>query len=212
MTATLAWRAAPILLCFAALAQAHPAPEAEDHDPKTNPRPWVRPVDKPGFHLGFPAASVTPMLSSKDTGGAMSGAVEMIEKDYYGPAHVHYETDEVLILVEGSLYARVQGEDMTLTPGQWLSIPAGNVHAFRATGEPAKMLVMHLPGDEPPTGPGEGECDRSKFSAADRVDPEVMSRWYHNCLPDFFMVEDHGMPFEPPAKPPMEAPGAGAEP
>lgn len=173
---------------------------ADEYDPRTNPRPWVRPLDKPGFHLGFPAASVTPMLSSQDTGGLMSGALEHIEKDYYGPAHVHYETHEALVLTEGSLYVRIQGKDMTLTTGQWLYIPAGNVHSFRATGAPAQMIVMHLPGDELPTGPGEGDCDRSKFSKEDQSNPEVMIPWYHNCLPDFYMVPEGGMPFEAPPK------------
>ena len=59
------------------------------YDPKTNPQPWVRPLDRQGFHLGFPLATVTMMLTPKDTNGLLEGGVEHIETDYYGPAHVH---------------------------------------------------------------------------------------------------------------------------
>ena len=109
------------------------------YEPPIEVRPWVRPLDRPHFHLGFPAASVTPMLSGEDTGGAFTGSVEHIEDDYYGPPHVHYTKAETIIMIEGSARLRVSGTDFTLTEGQWLHIPAGNVHGFELDREPGQV-------------------------------------------------------------------------
>ena len=37
--------------------------DGTEYDPRTNPQPWVRPLDRMGVHLGFPLATVTRMLS-----------------------------------------------------------------------------------------------------------------------------------------------------
>ena len=79
-----------------------PASLAEDsHAAEQGSRPWVRPIDRPGFHLGFPLATVIPMLSPKDTGGVFAASLEHIETNYYGPAHVHELSDETIIITAG---------------------------------------------------------------------------------------------------------------
>jgi quercetin dioxygenase-like cupin family protein len=170
---------------------------AEDYDPKINPQPPVRPIDKKGFHLGFPKAHVTPMLSGEDTSGAFNGAVEHVHKDYYGPPHVHYEKSETIIVTGGIALLRVAGTDYTLTEGQWLHIPAGNVHSFRSNGAEAKWVILQHPGrtmsSQKKPSP---ECDRSSFSEEMNKDPAVMSTWYHICVPDFYMVPEAGLPYE----------------
>ena len=169
---------------------------AQEHDPRANPRPPIRPMDMNGFHLGFPDAYVIPMLSPEDTNGEFAGWVEHIQEDYYGPPHVHYLKSETVIVTDGIIHMRVAGKDYTLTEGQWLYIPPGNVHAFRSSAVTAKFIAIQTPGvaDEPP--PDTQECDRSSFTPEENRDPEIISDWYHNCAYDFYMVPEHGLPFE----------------
>ena len=165
------------------------------YKPPFEVRPWVRPLDRPHFHLGFPAASVIPMLSAADTDGAFTGAVEHIETDYYGPPHKHLTKAETIIVIDGSIRMRVSGTDFTLTQGQWLYIPAGNVHSFDSTGSPAKMIILQSPGSSKLVeSDGSDDCDRSDFTPAMSSDPTIMSDWYHRCAYDFYMVPEAGLP------------------
>ena len=181
----------------------------EDHDPEKNPRSWIRPLDRQGFHLGFPLATVIPMLTAKDTDGVFEGSIEHIEAGYYGPAHVHEKSDETLIMTEGSVYMRLNDQDITLTKGEWLHVPAGTVHSFKATGSPAKWIILKSPPAPPPRKAVTPECNRPSFTPEMVADVARMLRFYHECLDDFFMVYDAGLPGAPytPSeyKPPFEA-------
>ena len=168
-----------------------------EYDPKTNPRPWIRPLDRQGFHLGFPLATVTPMLMAADTGGLFDGGVEHIETDYYGPAHVHEKLDETIIMIDGSAYIRLNDRDFTLTRGEWLHIPRGTIHSFRSTGSPAKWIILKSPPAPPPPATVTPGCDRSAFTPAMVADVERMKQFYHDCLDDFYMVPDAGLPGTP---------------
>lgn len=169
---------------------------AQEYDPRTNPRPPVRPMDMNGFHLGFPDAYVIPMLSAEDTNGEFEAWVEHIQEDYYGPPHVHYEKSETIVVTDGIIHMRVAGKDYTLTEGQWLHIPAGNVHGFRSTAVTARFIAFQTPGNAPVPPPDTEECDRSKFTPEMNSDPEIINRWYHDCAHDFYMVPEEGLPFE----------------
>ena len=190
--------AAATLACALAPAiSQHSLADDRKYDPKTNPQPWVRPLDRQGFHLGFPLATVTPMLTPEDTDGLFEAGVEHIETDYYGPAHVHEELDETIIMIDGSAYIRLNDRDFTLTRGEWLHIPRGTIHSFKSTGSPAKWIILKSPPPPPPRATVTPECDRSAFTPEMVADVERMLRFYHDCLDDFFMVPDAGLPGTP---------------
>ena len=179
-----------------AFAQSDPA-DGTDFDPRTNPQPWVRPLDRMGFHLGFPLATVTPMLTGDDTGGLFEGSIEHIETDYYGPPHYHELSDETIIMIDGSAHLRLDGRDFTLTKGEWLHIPRGTIHSFKSTGNPAKWIILKSPPGPPPRPNPTSECDRSTFTTEMNADPVRMNRWYHDCVDDFYMVADADIPGTP---------------
>ncbi|MYF69860.1 MAG: cupin domain-containing protein [Proteobacteria bacterium] len=185
-----------IVTSLPALAQDNPSGET-DYDPRTNPQPWVRPLDRMGFHLGFPLATVTPMLTAEDTGGVFEGSVEHIETDYYGPAHVHEESDETIIMIDGSAHLRLNERDFTLTRGEWLHIPRGTIHSFKSTGNPAKWIILKSPPAPPPRPVTTPECDRSAFTPEMNADPVRMNQWYNDCLDDFYMIADADIPGTP---------------
>ncbi|WP_417227780.1 cupin domain-containing protein [Amphritea sp.] len=172
--------------------------EKADHtkyDPKTNPMPMVRPLDMPMFHLGFPRATFIPMILPSDTGGLFSGGIEHIEHDYYGPPHIHYHRTETVIVTEGTIQMRVGDKDMVVTEGQWVHVPAGQVHGYKSTGSPAKWVILWNYIDKPTHKPLPKECDRSDWTAEMNADPLKMTDWYNNCVEDFQML-DGPEPFE----------------
>ncbi|MEM9570419.1 MAG: cupin domain-containing protein [Pseudomonadota bacterium] len=174
--------------------------QAEEYDPRTNPAPPVRPIDKPGLDLIFPKAFVTTMLTGEDTNGEFTGAVEHIRPGYYGPPHLHYEKSETLIMMEGTIHVRVSDEDYVLTEGQWLYIPPGNVHSVKSAGTTAKFILLYSPAGTLPTSSSgaNDECDRSSLTDENFADPPFMIDWYQKCTPDFHMVPEAGYPFDPP--------------
>ena len=167
------------------------------NDPRTNPRPWIRPLDLASFHLGFPLATVVSVFSGEDTNGAFLANYEHIEAHYKGPSHVHYECSETIFMLEGSVHMRISGEDITLTPGQAVHIPAGNPHGFKSTGAPGKWLLIKNPPAPPPKAPPREECDRSKFTPEQKADEDFMIGWYENCRDDFHMCTELGYPGDP---------------
>ncbi len=79
------------------------------------------------------------------------------------PRHTHTNTEEAMVLLEGTLEALVGGQRMTIEPGDVVLAPAGTVHGFVNRAEsPARLLfvfpmhepdrVLSTPPDAPPSG------------------------------------------------------------
>ncbi len=79
------------------------------------------------------------------------------------PRHTHTNTEEAMVLLEGTLEALVGRERVTIGPGDLVLAPAGTVHGFLNRSEtPARLLfvfpihepdrVLSTPPDAPPSG------------------------------------------------------------
>ena len=79
------------------------------------------------------------------------------------PRHTHTNTEEAMVLLEGSLEALVGSERITIEAGDLVLAPAGTVHGFLNRSEtPARLLyvfprhdpdrVLTTPPDAPPSG------------------------------------------------------------
>ena len=62
------------------------------------------------------------------------------------PAHVHEQTYESLMVLEGRLRVVLDGDEHVLTRGDTASIPAGTVHCYAGDGHYTKVLTMSAPG------------------------------------------------------------------
>ncbi len=59
------------------------------------------------------------------------------------PRHIHPNTEEAMIILEGKLDALVGSERMTIGPGQTVLAPAGSVHGFvNRYDQPARLLFI----------------------------------------------------------------------
>ena len=65
------------------------------------------------------------------------------------PRHIHTNTEEAMIVLEGTLDALVGRERMTIGPGHTVLAPAGTTHGFvNRSGEPARIMFI-FPTHEP---------------------------------------------------------------
>lgn len=153
--------------------------------------PWSRSTETDGFDV-YPGVKIFPMISGAQTNGEFSGLIEHVTADYVGAPHVHYKDSETVIITEGKIHMRISGEDITLDSGDWVHIPPGNPHSFKTDGRPSKWILLHHPGDPnkdkvgPPPIPPDVLTDRKKAD-----------KYFHENVPDFYGVPEHGFPGDP---------------
>lgn len=87
------------------------------------------------------------ILSTADTGGALS-IVESITQPGYGPPrHVHHAEDETFVLLSGDCDFWMGGEIHPRGPGEAFFVPRGSEHTFRVSGDrPGRHLTILSPG------------------------------------------------------------------
>jgi quercetin dioxygenase-like cupin family protein len=87
----------------------------------------------------------TLLVGAEQTGGACAMTTVEMAKGRGLPAHVHQETYEALMVLEGGLTVVLDGEEHVLTRGDTASVPAGTEHAYAAAGHYTKVLTMSSP-------------------------------------------------------------------
>lgn len=88
------------------------------------------------------------LLDSAATGGRLS--VLMCEAPQASPGpplHVHPESDETFVVLDGALLLYAGGQTHTVGVGGSMHIPRGTVHTFATPpGDSARFLAIHTPG------------------------------------------------------------------
>ncbi len=75
--------------------------------------------------------------------------------------HTHADTDELFLVVEGSLTIQLRSGDVTLGPGQLYVVPRGIEHCPIAEGDVSAMLI------EPAGVVNTGDADTDRTAAYD---------------------------------------------
>ncbi len=85
--------------------------------------------------------------SGRETGNAYS-LVDVTTAPGAGtPPHTQSGDDEAFLVLEGTYEFMHAGKTIAGTPGTYLFIPRGDLHAFRNAGSaPARMLIINSPG------------------------------------------------------------------
>jgi mannose-6-phosphate isomerase-like protein (cupin superfamily) len=87
------------------------------------------------------------ILSSSDSGGAISIIDSWSPACSGPPRHVHEAEDEIFVLISGSCEFWLEGQSFTRGPGESVFIPRGREHTFRVTAAgPSRHLVILTPG------------------------------------------------------------------
>ncbi len=87
------------------------------------------------------------LISSEQTGGALS-LVDSISPIGSGPPkHIHDIEDETFYIVTGTLKFFLDGQTLVKHAGQAVFVPRGKVHTFQVVGDtPCRHLVVLTPG------------------------------------------------------------------
>ncbi|MGI8403848.1 MAG: cupin domain-containing protein [Thermomicrobiales bacterium] len=59
--------------------------------------------------------------------------------------HYHQESDEVFLVLRGSVDVEVGDDEVTIGPGEVCFFPAGTWHGIKKTHPPAQFLVVRAP-------------------------------------------------------------------
>lgn len=87
------------------------------------------------------------ILSTKETGGAMSIVDSIAPSGFGPPRHVHSREDECLVMLTGECEFWIDGNTFTRGPGESAFIPKGKEHTLRVIGDqPSRHLVILTPG------------------------------------------------------------------
>ena len=87
------------------------------------------------------------ILSTADSGGAMSITDAVSPPNSGPPRHIHHDADETFVVLSGDTAFWLEGESFTRGPGQTVFVPRGTEHTFRVVSDvPARHLVILTPG------------------------------------------------------------------
>ena len=103
----------------------------------------------PGEGQTIGTGAITLKATGEETGGSI-GFLEATSPPGYGPPrHVHYGCDELFYVLEGQFLFLVGERQVSASPGTFVFIPRGTVHAAKVIGsEPGKVLAAYIPGGQ----------------------------------------------------------------
>lgn len=86
------------------------------------------------------------ILSTTETGGAMSITYGEADPFTGPPAHVHDHEDEIFVVLEGEMTFEVAGARMSCGPMGTAFVPRGQQHSFITGADGARCLTVLTPG------------------------------------------------------------------
>lgn len=119
--------------------------------------------------------------TAEETGGAFLLFEDRMEHGKVTPLHLHADSDETMIVLEGEILVHLDGEEHTVAAGGMASAPRGVPHAFKVSGrDGARVLCLHTPGccqafywdaSEPLAdgAPAAGQVDMGRVQASARA-------------------------------------------
>ena len=85
--------------------------------------------------------------TADDTDGAFILFEDRMDHGKVTPLHLHPESDETMIVLEGEILMHHDGAEHTVGVGGVASAPRGVPHAFKVSGaDGARLLCLHTPG------------------------------------------------------------------
>jgi len=86
------------------------------------------------------------LASGEQTGGAYALMEARVPPGGGPPPHLHTRETESFFVLEGEMTFSLGNRKVQATPGAFLQIPRGTVHAFKNEGAaPARMLIQVVP-------------------------------------------------------------------
>jgi quercetin dioxygenase-like cupin family protein len=85
--------------------------------------------------------------TSEETGGAFLLFEDRLDHGKVTPLHIHPDSDETMIVLEGEILMHLDGVEHTVAAGGVAVAPRGVPHAFKVVGpDGTRLLCLHTPG------------------------------------------------------------------
>jgi quercetin dioxygenase-like cupin family protein len=85
--------------------------------------------------------------TAEETGGAFILFEDRMDHGKVTPLHIHPDSDETMIVLEGEILMHLDGVEHTVGTGGIASAPRNVPHAFMVSGaNGARLLCLHAPG------------------------------------------------------------------
>ncbi len=106
---------------------------------------YVRAGTAPAYR--GPGNEITFLITSAESNGGVFFGEVVVSPGGGPPPHRHSHEEESFYILEGTLTLLLGDQTVTASPGDFVQIPRGVVHAFKNTGTVnAKMLAVNTPG------------------------------------------------------------------
>ena len=102
----------------------------------------------PGEGRTIPGTDAMTLKATGEQTGGSIGFLEATSAPGYGPPrHIHRSHDELFYVLEGEFLFLVGERQVSATPGTFVFVPRGTVHAAKVIGnEAGKVLIAYVPG------------------------------------------------------------------
>ena len=101
--------------------------------------------------------------TADETDGAFLLFEDRMDHGKVTPLHIHPDSDETMIVLEGEILMHLDGREHTVSAGGIASAPRGVPHAFKVSGVGgARLLCLHTP----------GRCQAFYWDASEPVDSD----------------------------------------
>lgn len=118
-------------------------------DARPSPRQATIVTPEQALHIKPFGLDMKVLLTTEDTGGAMSVLKGWHKPGEGPPDHVYFRQAEMFFILEGTYELTVDGQTTTAGAGTIVFIPRNVVHRFKNVGDtPACMLDWSLPGGQ----------------------------------------------------------------
>jgi quercetin dioxygenase-like cupin family protein len=85
--------------------------------------------------------------TAEETDGAFLLFEDRMDHGKVTPLHLHPDSDETMVVLEGEILMHLDGEELTVGAGGMASALRGVPHAFKVSGaDGARLLCLHTPG------------------------------------------------------------------
>ncbi len=113
----------------------------------TTPQPIVRSVGEGERRWFFGGGVHIWKATAEETNGAFLLFEDRMGEGKVTPLHLHAESDETMVVLEGEILMHLDGVEHTVSAGGIASAPRGVPHAFKVSSvDGARLLCLHTPG------------------------------------------------------------------
>jgi mannose-6-phosphate isomerase-like protein (cupin superfamily) len=121
--------------------------EAEPMSASTVRKSLVRATEDGELRWFFGGGLHIWKATADDTDGAFLLFEDRMDRGKVTPLHLHPDSDETMIVLEGEILMHLDGAEHTIRAGGIASAPRGIPHAFMVSGaDGARLLCLHTPG------------------------------------------------------------------